>query len=176
MGPASRASTARRVGRPRASTPSRRAIVGTPLTIPVVVLVRHDHEVAVAQRLDVLGRVLRAEAEAQDLDDVLDLRRDARRGAPGAVGRLSRPRRRRRGDRVASTDRRARTCRIEWRATTTHSTPSTRRHTSTPTTRRHQLTPSSRRLHADDASIERPQNHEDGARQKGRRMSLPRSS
>ena len=41
---------------------------------PVVVLVRHDHEVAVAQRLDVLGRVLRAEAEAQDLDDVLDLR------------------------------------------------------------------------------------------------------
>ena len=46
---------------------------GTPLTIPVVVLVRHDHEVAVAQRLDVLGRVLRAEAEAQDLDDVLDL-------------------------------------------------------------------------------------------------------
>ena len=40
---------------------------------PVVVLVRHDHEVAVAQRLDVLGRVLGAEAEAQDLDDVLDL-------------------------------------------------------------------------------------------------------
>ena len=39
-----------------------------------MVLVRHDHEVAVAQRLDVLGRVLRAEAEAQDLDDVLDLR------------------------------------------------------------------------------------------------------
>ena len=78
---------------------------------PVVVLVRHDHEVAVAQRLDVLGRVLRAEAEAQDLDDVLDLRCGAGRGAPGAVGRLSRPRRRRRGDRVTQA------CRIEWRAT-----------------------------------------------------------
>ena len=36
----------------------------TPRAAPVVVLVRHDHEVAVAQRLDVLGRVLRAEAEA----------------------------------------------------------------------------------------------------------------
>ena len=34
-----------------------------------------------------------------------------RRGAPGAVGRLSRPRRRRRGDRVTQA------CRIEWRAT-----------------------------------------------------------
>ena len=56
------------------TAPSRRAIVGTPRAAPVVVLVRHDHEVAVAQRLDVLGRVLRAEAEAQDLDDVLDLR------------------------------------------------------------------------------------------------------
>ena len=29
------------------TAPSRRAVVGTPLTIPVVVLVRHDHEVAV---------------------------------------------------------------------------------------------------------------------------------
>ena len=69
---------------------SGRAIVGTPLTIPVVVLVRHDHEVAVAQRLDVLGRVLRAEAEAQDLDDVLDLRCDARvakRAAPSVDSR-----------------------------------------------------------------------------------------
>ena len=66
--------------------------VGTPLTIPVVVLVRHDHEVAVAQRLDVLGRVLRAEAEAQDLDDVLDLRCGARRWRADGVGRLSRPR------------------------------------------------------------------------------------
>jgi hypothetical protein len=37
-----------------------------------VVLVRHDHEVAVAQRLDIFLSVLRAEAEAQDLDDVLD--------------------------------------------------------------------------------------------------------
>ena len=43
------------------TTPSRK---GTPRTIPVVVLVRHDHEVAVAQRLDVFLSVLRAEAES----------------------------------------------------------------------------------------------------------------
>ena len=43
---------------------ARRAIVGTPLTIPVVVLVRHDHEVAVAQRLDIFLSVLRAEAQS----------------------------------------------------------------------------------------------------------------
>ena len=40
----------------------------------VVVLVRHDHEVAVAQRLDIFLSVLRAGAEAQNFDDVLYLR------------------------------------------------------------------------------------------------------
>ena len=58
---------------PASVTPSRRAIVGTPLPRPVVVLVRHDHEVAISQSFDVFRGVLRAEAEAQNLDDVLDL-------------------------------------------------------------------------------------------------------
>jgi hypothetical protein len=59
---------------------ARRAIAGTPLTRPVVVLVRHDHEVAVSESFDVFRGVLRAEAEAQNFDDVLDLRRDDRVG------------------------------------------------------------------------------------------------
>ena len=42
-------------------TPSRK---GTPRTIPVVVLVRHDHEVAVAERLQVRLVVGHAEAES----------------------------------------------------------------------------------------------------------------
>ena len=57
-----------------------------------MVLVRHDHEVAVSESFDVFLGVLRAEAEAQDLDDVLDLRRGTLvPGASAASRRMARP-------------------------------------------------------------------------------------